>query len=172
MLHFYKKNYRIGLDIDEVCANFLRGYSALTGEDRNKVKHFQFAYDIYTNLEQATDDFWLSLPPKLDPTTLPFLPTVYISTRTFDKKVTEQWLEENGFPCAPVVHVGSNKVEEALKWNLDVYVDDYIKNFQELNYAGIKTLLMDCSHNQQYNVSPYRITSLHEVPAKVTELGW
>lgn len=172
MLQFHKKNYRIGLDIDEVCANFLNGYSKLTNKDYSAVKNFSFSYNIFPNLEQVGKEFWLNLEPKVDPSRLPFLPTVYISTRRFHTVITEEWLETNGFPCAPVVHVTDGKVEAMQKWNLDFFIDDYIKNFQELNEAGIKTLLMDCVHNRQYNVGNYRLSSLYELPAKIAELGW
>lgn len=172
MTQFYLKNYRIGLDVDEVCANFLKGFTKLTGKDYTNVRNFNFSYGLMDTLKHVDSEFWLDLEPKFDPYKLPFLPTVYISTRTFHKVITETWLEKNGFPCAPVIHVGSNKIEEAKKWNLDLYVDDYIKNFQDLNAAGIKTLLMDATHNRQFKVGQYRLESVYDIPNKILELGW
>ena len=174
MIHFYRKNHRIGLDIDEVLADFLGGFSDHYDIDYRSVKHFAFSYDTLRKLNELPADFWSKLKPKIDGTTLPFLPTCYISTRNFDVGITEEWLERLGFPCQPVIHVGGDmtKVEACKKLNLDIFVDDHIKNFQELHQNGINALLMDCVHNQQYQVNPYRIHSLYELPAKITELNW
>ena len=176
MLHFHKKNHRIGLDIDEVLASLLKGYSEYSGKDYNEVKNFYFSYETMNQLVGVSEDFWLDLEPKFDGHALPFLPVCYISTRSFDKNITERWIERNGFPCVPVIHVGGidddTKVNACKQHNVGIFVDDYIKNFQELNANGINTLLLDCCHNRQYNVDTHRINTLYEVPEKIVELGW
>jgi len=172
MLHFHKKNYKIGLDIDDVCAKFLEGYTKFTDGKYADFKHFYFSYQTNHILPTVPDEFWLNLEPKFDPLTLPFLPTCYVSTRSFDKSLTEQWLEKNNFPCMPVIHTNhGSKIDACRKMNVNVFVDDFLKNFEELNAAGIETFLMDCTHNQQYNVGTHRIYTLNEVPAKIIELG-
>lgn len=170
MIHFYRKHRRIGLDIDEVCANFSSKYLSTFGPVKNGIHHFNFSYDINKNLENVGPDFWLDLQPMFDPTKLNFLPTCYISRRHTDQWVTEKWLEKNGFPCMPVIHVKDSKVEDAKKMNINYYVDDYIKNYQELNEAGIETFLMNCFHNKNFNVGNSRIYDIFDLPAKIMQL--
>jgi hypothetical protein len=172
MLHFYKKNHRIGLDVDEVLADFLGGFSEHFKIDYTNVKHFYFSYLTQGRLDTLPEDFWLNLKPKVDGSNLPFLPTCYISRREFDISVTEKWIEKVGLPCMPVIHVNGSKVDACRRMNLDTYIDDSISNFMDLNAAGIPTLLLDCSHNQQYKVDPYRINSICDVPSKIIEFGW
>jgi len=50
---------------------------------------------------------------------------------------------------------------------LDFFIDDSIKNFQELNANSIKTFLMSAKHNLQYNVGNYRLNHLKEVVDKI-----
>ena len=87
------------------------------------------------------------------------------------KGVGERWLEKNHFPCVPVIHVDGSKIEACKSMNVDIYVDDFIRNFQELNDAGITTFLMDCVHNRQYNVEDYRLDKLENLPEKIMKLG-
>lgn len=172
MLHFHKRNHRIGLDIDDVCCKFLEGYTQFTEGKYADFKHFYFSYQTNHILPSVPEEFWLNLEPKTDPLTWTFLPTCYVSTRNFDKKITEQWLEKNGFPCMPVVHTNmGSKVDACKKFNVGIFVDDFLKNFEELNAAGIETFLYDCTHNQQYNVGTHRIFDLNEIPKKIMELG-
>ena len=172
MLHFHKKNLRIGLDVDDVCADFLTAYTNYTKGRFSEFSHFFFSYETNHILPTMPDDFWLNLKPMVDGRNLPFLPTCYISSRSFDVKITEQWLEKNGFPCMPVIHTNlMNKVDACKKHKISVFIDDFIRNFEELNYNNIPTLLMDSSHNRQYDVESYRIFNLNEVPKKIIELG-
>lgn len=171
MLHFHKKNHIIGLDIDEVCADFLKGYANKFDKDLEAAKHFYFSYQTLPRLLALDKDFWLNLPTKIDGAQLPFLPKCYISKRTFDVSITEAWLEKNHFPCVPVIHVDGSKVQACKDMNVDIYVDDFIYNFQDLNSNGISTLLMDCTHNRQYNVENYRLHDLNKLPNKIIELG-
>jgi uncharacterized HAD superfamily protein len=171
MLHFHRKNHKIGLDIDDVCCKFLEGYTKATEGKFKDFNHFFFSYQTNHLLPTMPEDFWHNLEPKVDGRTLPFLPTCYISTRNFDKRISEEWLEANGFPCMPVIHTNhGSKVDACKEFGITVFVDDFIKNFEELNKAGINTLLMDCTHNRQYNVDPYRILDLHDLPSKIIDL--
>jgi len=170
MVNFYKKNFRIGIDLDEVCVDFLSGYSKLTGKDFMNVSNFYFSYDTQKILDDAPPEFWLDLKPKFDPKLLPFTPACYISRRHFDPEITRTWIERNQFPCMPVIHVESSKIDACREMKLDYYIDDHIKNFQELNAAGIPTFLMDCVHNRQYNVDPYRITDIYELPRRIMDI--
>lgn len=48
---------------------------------------------------------------------------------------------------------------KVLKGKIDIYVDDSIPNFLEINNAGIPCLLMDSEWNRDYE-TPLRIFSL------------
>src|SRR5688572_8943195 len=104
MLHFHKRNYKIGLDVDDVCCKFLEGFSDATEGKYKDFKNFFFSYQTNHILPDLPVEFWMNLEPKFDPHLLPFLPTCYISTRNFNKATTEKWLEKHGFPCMPVIH--------------------------------------------------------------------
>lgn len=172
MIHFHKKNHKIGLDIDDVLADFRKGYSEYAGRDFTKEENFLFSYQTMDKLAKVDDDFWINMPSKVDGRTLSFHPTCYISSRSIDVRLTETWLEKNGFPCVPVIHTNDiSKLEACRKMGVDVFVDDYIKNFQELHEGGIEAILMDAHHNRQYNVDPYRIFDINELPKKLIELG-
>lgn len=172
MIHFHKKNYKIGLDIDDVCCNFLGGYSKYTEGKYIDFKHFFFSYVAHRLLPDVGEEFWMGLEPKFDPNELPFLPTCYISTRSFDKRISENWLEKNGFPCMPVIHTHmGTKVDACKKLGVNIFVDDFIKNFSELHAAGVETFLYDCDHNRQFDVGDYRIKDICEVPKKIMNLN-
>lgn len=168
MRDFYRKNIRIGLDIDEVCGNFLAHYSSQVKKDWTTAKHFYFSYDSKNLMKDLDEEFWLTMPPKVDGSNLTFLPRCYISKRLgLPVEWTEQWLEKNGFPCMPVIHVEGSKVQACKDMNLDFYIDDSMCNYQELNANGINTFLMDCTHNRQYNVGSDRVMNLNDLPKHI-----
>lgn len=173
MIHFHKKNHRIGLDIDEVLADFLPSYSDYMNINYREAKHFYFSYQTNKNLAEIPDDFWLNIPPKMNGYELNFLPSCYVSSRNFNVNITEQWLEKNGFPCMPVLHTDhGGKVEACKKMNVGVFVDDFIQNFEQLSAAGINTMLFNCTHNQQYDVDPYRLFDLNDLSTHIMDLGF
>jgi hypothetical protein len=168
MHKFFLKNYKVGLDIDEVLADFLGGYEKWTGTSCKEAKNFYFSYEADEIIKGLPDEFWENLLPKIKPEDLNFLPACYISKRKFDEGVTKRWLEKNGFPCMPVYHVREkSKVSTVLNASIDFYVDDYIFNFQDLNANGITTFLMDCSHNRQFDVGDYRLNHIRELIHKI-----
>lgn len=166
-LNFYKNNYKIGLDLDEVLADFMGGYKEKHGD--RIITNWYFSYDTGNNLNFLKNDkqFWLNLKPLINPNDLPFLPTCYISKRNFPESWTMEWLEKNHFPCVPIVHVEHSKIEKCKEWKLDYFVDDSIFNFQQLNSAGINTFLMDGIHNRQYNVGHYRLLKIKDIITKI-----
>ena len=172
MIDFHKKNLSIGLDVDDVICDFRKGYSDFIKNDVTKKPHFLFSYKTMDNLEKMDASFWLDLPPKVDGSKLSFLPSCYISSRSIDVEITEKWLEINGFPCVKVIHTkDSSKLKACIEFGIDVFIDDYIKNFQELHVGGIETILMDASHNRQYNVDPYRLYNLNDLPEMLIKLN-
>lgn len=163
----YTKHPKIGLDIDEVLADFIPAYNKKFNL-KEDVESWNFDPKIKERLSSLKDDdeFWLNIPPKIKPSDIPFEPACYITARSCKKEIVEKWLYDNGFPHAPVYVVGvdGSKVECARKQGIEWYVDDRHSNFVEMNEAGILCFLMDASHNQRYDVGKRRIKSFKDLP--------
>lgn len=163
--HTYLTPLRIGLDIDEVLADWVKHWCEYF--KLSIPTNWNFDRDIKDKFEALKDnkEFWLSVPIKTNPLDIPFEPVCYITSRSIPTEWTEEWLHNNGFPAVPVYAVGLNKskTEAAKKAMLDLYIDDRYENFVELNNAGICTFLFDAPHNARYNVGYKRIKSLKEL---------
>ena len=163
--HKYLNPIKIGLDIDEVIADWVGHWINYFKVERPTF--WNFDKDIKEKFEELKDnkDFWLSIPRKIEPSDLPFEPHCYITSRGIPTEWTEEWLQQNGFPAVPVYTVGltDSKVETAKNAGIDVFVDDRYENFVELNNAGICTFLMDAPHNQRYDVGYKRIKDLRDL---------
>lgn len=163
--HNYLNRPKIGLDIDEVLADWVghwtKHHSQVVPETWN------FDRDIKSKFDALKDDkdFWLSIPVKTSPNDINFEPHCYITSRSIPKEWTEEWIDKNGFPTMPVYSVGfgESKVEVAKNSGIDIFVDDRYENFVELNNGGICTYLFDAPHNQRYDVGHKRIYSLKEL---------
>lgn len=163
--HTYLKTKKIGLDIDEVLADFVGAYCKRFNVP--EAKFWSFDWNLKENTEKLKQDkdFWLNIPPLIKPEELPFEPHAYITTRQCDEEWTKQWLSINGFPLAPFYKVTKEetKVDAAKHAGIDIFVDDGYHNFVELNKAGICTYLYSAPHNERYNVGHKRIKSLKEL---------
>lgn len=163
--HEYLKPVKIGLDIDEVLADFIGAWEERFG--KKDPEFWNFDKDFSQNLEEVKNDkdFWLSIKPLIDPKTIPFEPHCYITSRVIPTEWTEEWLQKNGFPSVKVytVGIGQSKVDAAKESGIDIFVDDRYENFVELNRAGVCTFMMSASHNQRYNVGYKRINELKDL---------
>jgi 5'(3')-deoxyribonucleotidase len=163
--HNYLKKAKIGLDIDEVLADWAGHW---TNHHKQDVpENWNFDRDINQKFESLKNDkeFWLSIPVKTKPSDIPFEPHCYITSRSIPKAWTEEWLDKNGFAAVPVhsIGYGESKVQTAKGSGIDIFVDDKYENFVELNNAGICTFLFDAPHNRRYDVGYKRIKSLTEL---------
>jgi len=159
------QHHRVGLDIDDVLADFCGAYCTAFSLpiptswcfDRNFKKHYA---EICNHKE-----FWLNMGEKSKPTDMHFEPVCYISSRDCDDKWTTEWLDNHDFPRVPVIHVGigQSKVEVAKEYNIDIFVDDCFQNVRDLNNAGIFTYMFDAPHNRRYDVGHRRIKNLTEL---------
>lgn len=163
--HNYLNEIKIGLDIDEVLADWVGHWTKYHGQ--TTPEFWNFDRNIKEKFDELKDnkDFWLNIPPKINPAELPFEPHCYITSRAIPTGWTEDWIEKMGFPTVPVFSVGYgvSKIEVAKQSGIDWFVDDRYENFVELNRAGICTFLLDAPHNQRYNVGFKRIFSLKEL---------
>jgi hypothetical protein len=83
---------------------------------------------------------------------LNFEPTLYCTKRVICKTWTKQWLSENGFPDKPVYQVACQCRNKAdfVKGKVDVFVDDSVTNFIQMNLSGVPCLLLDKDYNQDW----------------------
>lgn len=164
--HAYLDIPKIGLDVDDVLADFLPAYCE---EYRIPIPaHWNFDRKMGERLADLseTKDFYIGLSPKVSPEELLFEPSAYVTSRPIPSGWTQEWLDKNGFPVAPVVTVSSasEKVEAIKKLDIDVFVDDNFDTFCALNKAGVCCYLYDMPHNKRYDVGYKRITKLAELP--------
>lgn len=181
MLLWYERNYlngddrphrhlvrpRIGLDIDEVICDFVRGYTERYGVE-TPPKTWNFDPNIRERMDALKDDraFWDGLRPKVDPKDIPFEPVCYITSRPIPTEWTAAWIARNGFPTVPVITVasGEEKVGEAKRHRVEVFVDDRFPTFAAMWKAGVCCLLFDAPHNRRYDVGLKRVRSLRDIP--------
>lgn len=165
-LHWYINQKRIGLDIDEVLSDFVSHYNKRFNIETTP-EYWNFDENIRERLSILDQDkeFWLTMPPKISPESLPFEPTCYITSRTIPNEWSAEWIAKMGFPTMPVHTVGFNesKVDACKKFNLDIFVDDRFENFVDLNKNGVCCFLFDAPHNKRYDVGYKRIKDLAEL---------
>ena len=163
--HSYLSTLKIGLDIDEVLADWVGHWTKHHGQEVPET--WNFDRHIGEKFDALKDDkeFWMSIPAKISPSDIGFEPHCYITSRSIPKEWTEEWLDKNGFPTMPVysVGLGESKIEVALKSGIDIFVDDRFENFVELNKAGVCTYLFDAPHNERYDVGHKRIFNLQDL---------
>lgn len=136
---------RIGLDIDDTICDFLGPYFRRFGLPK---KDSDITKNV-TRILVKDKDFWMNLPIIHRPD---FIPTLYCTKRVHSKNWSKQFLEENDLPVAPIYQILCQRTSKApgIKGRVDVFVDDSISNFIDLNLNGIPCLLMDSSHNQRW----------------------
>lgn len=163
--HDYLTRPKIGLDIDEVLADWVGHWTAHHGQEVPETWNFDRHIKEKFELLKHDKEFWLGIPVKTSPSDINFEPHCYITSRSIPKEWTEEWLDKNGFPTMPVYSVpfGVSKIEVAKQSGIDWFVDDRYENFVELNNAGICTFLFDAPHNKRYDVGYKRIKSLKEL---------
>lgn len=168
--HSYLSVPKIGLDIDDVLADFIPAFGAKFGLPEPSSWSWTYKMrecfnELFSN-KAKLEEFYLSLPARTKPSDIPFEPHCYITSRSIPCEITEMWLESAGFPCAPVYTVssGESKVDVAKNAGVEVFVDDKYENFVELNNAGICCYLFNSCHNQRYNVGEKRIKELKDLP--------
>jgi len=165
--HKYLNHKRIGLDIDDVIADFVPGFCEKFGF--STPESWCFSYEFFDKMHEmfesdTAEEFYMNLKPAVDPNDIPFEPTAYVTARSVPIEWTKRWIEKNGFPTSPVVSVPFNqsKVEAIKELRLDYFIDDRYENFAELNGAGICCFLWDKPHNRRYDVGYKRIFSFED----------
>lgn len=152
---------KIGLDIDEVIADFMGSYNRKFNII-NEPSYWNYSYKMNDNLNELIKDkeFWINIPKLRD---VPFEPALYCTSRSIPIEWTMEWLEKNEFPCRPVISIpfGESKLEHLKNAGINMFIDDKIETFKELNNNGIFTYLMDCAMNKYFNAGYKRIYDLN-----------
>lgn len=80
-----------------------------------------------------------------------YLITARFLSDKFDvEKLTKDWLEKYGIPYDKLILNSQNKVNVAKENDIDIFVDDSIKNCTEMANVGIKTYMMDTIINKDF----------------------
>lgn len=136
---------RIGLDIDDVLADFMGTYLSKFGTPKSD-------YEITKNVANVLikdREFWINLPVI---NYINFIPELYCTKRVNLKSWTKKWLFDNDFPNRPVYQVfyqGGNKAD-FIKGRVDVFIDDSVSNFIKMNLSGVPCLLLNKEYNQDW----------------------
>ena len=149
-------NLSVGLDIDNTIADFNFGYLKRFG------KWPKYDWCITRNVKNILmyeKDFWLNLPVIRTPD---FTPKLFCSARINNKRWTKKYLTNLGLD-SPLYQVPGYNLSKArvLRGKIDVFIEDSLKNFIDLNLKGIPCLLIDEPHNKEWGPIG-RIYSLKE----------
>ena len=114
-----------------------------------------------SNLEQLKNekDFWVNMPVKNRPS---FEVDYYITARSIPVEWTEEAIQKNNLPKAPVYSLPWNisKIDTLKKLGVNIMIDDKYATFKECKENGIFCYLMNAASNQHYNVGHHRIYNL------------
>lgn len=170
--HWYGLRPKIGLDIDEVLADFVGSYTK-----RYKITHsvetWNFDPEIPRRLEELKNDkaFWMNMKPLINPKDLLFEPHCYITSRPCPVEVTQEWLYKHGFPNRPVYSTyKKSKVETCMKSGINWFIDDRFENFIDITNKTAELgnpvccFLLDSPHNRRYDVGFKRIKTFQDLP--------
>lgn len=167
--HKYLNFPKIGLDIDDVLADYIPYFSNIFGLSIPVSWEWGYKFEekfkeLFSDLDNAKKHY-LNIPVKTPYSEIPFEPHCYITSRSVPKEWTKEWIEKNGFPCKKVYSIPfeTSKVEVAKESGIDIFVDDKYENFIELNKAGVCCYLFDAPHNAKYDVGYKRIKSLNDL---------
>lgn len=149
-------NLRIGLDIDQVLADFNGHYLKRFGKWPSKDWAITRNVNHILKNEKA---FWLTLPVLNRPN---FKPHLYCSSRVNKKVWTKTYLNNNNFPNSRLYQVNGYGISKypVLKGRVDIFIDDSIFNFEDLNNKGILCLLMTTEENKDYDAKGKRVNNL------------
>ena len=150
---------RISLDVDDCCADFLGYFQRYFNTTLNPYWKGSYKMEEMLNKIKDDKDFWLNIPVLHRP---PVEVDLYVSSRSIPVEWTMEWLQKNGFPCAPVVHVPWNesKIEVLKEYKIDVHCDDKVQNYRDCIREGIFCYLVTAPHNTYLDVGSRRIESL------------
>ncbi len=144
------------VDIDGILADFdthfLR-YLNLTGGHATSWHDPRFVDNFHKIVNK--DDFWLGIPPLFNPALYDFNPVGYCTSRSCSDETTRFWLRMCLFPEAQIVNVGHNNPKGPVLRELgcELFIDDSLDNYHNINACGVECWLMTRSHNKSTHVT-------------------
>ncbi|MDA3855093.1 MAG: hypothetical protein PF569_02455 [Candidatus Woesearchaeota archaeon] len=153
------RKLNVFLDIDDVIFDFQKAYATKFNTKQQKSWSKSKLMSRRLNILSNDKDFWIALPVKNKPN---FLPKGFVSARGIYKTWTVESLKRNKIPGRSRIFQvpwGKSKLEVLKELNCDIFVDDKVETFKELNKNGVFCLLMDASHNQKVKTK-YRVYDL------------
>ncbi len=145
---------KIGLDIDDTLLDFWGAYLKRFGKPKSDA---EITYNVYQKL-RTDKDFWVNLELINRPD---FKPDLFCTKRVNPKSWTKESLIKNrlypdsrngeieNIPIYQLYYQLGQK-SKLIKGRVDVFVDDSLKNFIEMNLNGVPCLLMDNEGNHSW----------------------
>jgi hypothetical protein len=137
---------KIGLDIDDTILNFWGAYLKVFGKPKND---YEITYNVQNRLRKDKD-FWLNLEVINIPN---FTPSLFCTKRVSPKSWTRESLikaeiirQSDNIPIYQMYYQFGQK-SSMIKGRVDVFVDDSLRNFIEMNLNGVPCLLINSSGN-------------------------
>lgn len=137
---------KVSLDLDDTVFNWNDYYKQIFGEPKNDLE----VTKRIARMLLKDKKFWLSQPLINIPN---FIPHCYCTARIIPKSLIKKQIQINNLPNVPVYQVfgfSLSKYSQLRRANIDVHIDDSVKNFIDLNSKGIPCLLIDRPHNQEW----------------------
>lgn len=144
---------KIGLDLDDTIFAFMQSYIDKFGAPKSAKEIAKNVYGLRKN-----KDFWENLPVINVPD---FKPELICTKRINSKCYTKKALSKINITNIPIyqLYYYNNKKSKKIKGKCDVFIDDSIDNFIELNESGVPCLLIDSEWNRNFE-TPLRIFTL------------
>lgn len=76
-------------------------------------------------------------------------------------RLSNKWLKKNKVKYNKLIVNASEKDKVCEQYNIDIFIDDDINNYQAVSKTGINTLLFDSSFNRQFEGN--RVTNWEEI---------
>jgi guanylate kinase len=155
----------IWLDIDGVVADFNAHFlNYLNFEDKTPAKRWEDErFKNNWHLIAEDEIFWTTMPFIEENKKLINTENIrgFCTARSCPSQVTKEWFKMNGLQDIPVITVGLNgrKSDYLNQVGCELFVDDAVHNFEDLNNNGIDCYLMTRSHNLYYKTDK-RINNL------------
>lgn len=136
---------KVGFDLDNCIFEFMDYYISKFGKPKSD---FEITKNVTRKLSK-NKEFWLNEPLIRRPN---FTPALYCTKRVHNKEWTKEQLRIHNLPNAPIYQIYCQIQSKApkVKGKVDVFIDDSISNFIDLNLNGVPCLLIDDKYNQRW----------------------
>ena len=159
--------------------------------DMTKVRDHYYIRDMFNLSHEEAEEFWVKYytrivenvkPKKFSVEMINKLKSegnnIIIITARWDGEnidafeISKKWLEKYNLNFDKMYVGIENKAEIAIKENIDLFIDDSIRNCEEVSAVGIKSYLFNSETNKHINEDKHidRVYSWEEIYSKSKEL--